>query len=350
VFLVYVLANGCVAFYVAALLVLAVADAFAALVGVRYGSIRYDVEGETKSLEGSLAVLVIAFLAIHLPLLLLTDLPRPICVLGALLVAALVTGFEAVSLGGIDNLFVPIGVCVILPKITSKPLSSVVYQNLSLLGIALFVCLIAARAGSFNFAGVLMVVLFAYGAWSLGSQLWALPIFLGLVAYASALHFLPIDGHTAPRLRVRVLFRAFLFPAGLIIVGNMHDAGRILYGPFLASLTTVLAFGLWNHLLRRRPRSPAWRLRGALVCALFSWVVVCGPAWLACRPTPAMAVLPSLLLAVPIAIVNDLLMGPDPRFDADHCWDAGRLILIALAAAAALALQATPFVPAWALP
>ena len=106
--LVFVLTRGRPWLYLSAVLVLAVADAFAALIGSRYGVVRYEVENETKSLEGSLVFLVIAFLAIHLPVLLMTDLPRPVCVLAALLVAALVTGFEAVSLEGADNLFVPL--------------------------------------------------------------------------------------------------------------------------------------------------------------------------------------------------------------------------------------------------
>ena len=86
--------------YLAALLVLAIGDASAALVGSRYGRIRYEVEQSEKSLEGSAVFLLVAFLAIHLPMLLMTDLPRPICVLAALLVAILVTGFEAISLEG----------------------------------------------------------------------------------------------------------------------------------------------------------------------------------------------------------------------------------------------------------
>jgi hypothetical protein len=110
-------------------LVLAVGNAFAALIGSRYGVIRYEVEDETKSLEGSLVFLVIAFLAIHLPTLQMTDLSRPVCVLAALLVAALVTGFEAIALEGADNLFIPLAVVIILGKITTKPLSEVVYHD-----------------------------------------------------------------------------------------------------------------------------------------------------------------------------------------------------------------------------
>ena len=82
--------------YVASMLVLAVADAGAALIGMRYGRIRYGVEQETKSLEGSLAFMAIAFAAILIPMTVMTDLPLAVCLGSALLVALLVTGFEAV--------------------------------------------------------------------------------------------------------------------------------------------------------------------------------------------------------------------------------------------------------------
>src|SRR5262245_11059504 len=103
--------------YVASLLTLAVSDALAALIGTRYGRVRYGVDGESKSLEGSLAFLVATCLVVELPLVLWNDpsLPGPpSCALAALLTSALVTGFEAVSLGGRDNLWVPLGTYFVL--------------------------------------------------------------------------------------------------------------------------------------------------------------------------------------------------------------------------------------------
>ncbi len=351
VFLVFFLSRGRSGLYVSALLVLAVADALAALVGSRYGLVRYQVDRESKSLEGSLAFLVAAFLAIHLPMLLLTDLPRPICVLSALLVATLVTGFEAVSLRGTDNLFVPIGVCVILPKITAKPLAEVVYQNLSLFGIALIVAVIAANVRSFDFAGVLMVVLFTYGAWSLGSELWALPIFAGFIAYVAATVGWPLLDEGQARARVRVLFRAFVLPFLLVVIGNTLDAARTMYGPFLAASTVVLTFGLWNHLLRRRSRAPGWRRSRSLACGLLAWGTVGVPAWLACSGSSPLCLAVLALLVLPIALANDLRLGETPRLDdEEHRWDAGRMLMTAAAAIAVLVLQAASLAPSWVLP
>ncbi len=50
------------------ILVLTLADATGALVGLRYGQTRF--EGASKSVEGSFAFLIVAFFCIHIPLLL----------------------------------------------------------------------------------------------------------------------------------------------------------------------------------------------------------------------------------------------------------------------------------------
>jgi phytol kinase len=118
VFVVFLFAHNTYWLYLSALLTLAIADAFAALVGSHYGRIKFEVENSMKSLEGSLTFLIIAFLSMHLPMLLLSDLPRATSVLAALLVAILLTGFEFIALKGSDNLFVPIGSVWILSKIT----------------------------------------------------------------------------------------------------------------------------------------------------------------------------------------------------------------------------------------
>ena len=52
------------------------ADAVAALVGITYGKLRYVTGDGFKSAEGSVAFLSIAFLSVHVPLLLFTDVGR----------------------------------------------------------------------------------------------------------------------------------------------------------------------------------------------------------------------------------------------------------------------------------
>jgi phytol kinase len=331
--------------YLSAVLVLAVADAFAALIGGRYGVIRYPVEDEQKSLEGSLVFLLIAFLAIHLPALLMTDLPRAVCVLAALLVAALVTGFEAISLRGADNLFVPLAVVVIVGKITTKPLSEVVFQNLSLLAICLAVAVVVWRARPLNVGGAIAFILFAYGTWSLGSWQWALPVFVGFAGYVAARAAWAPPGH-AFGLRVRAVVRAVLPPFTILILANSLHRGTELYGPFLAAVGTVLAFtldiGVFRlERLRGASRAAAAAGLGAVAAALTAlppwWTQGIGPA-------PPLAVAGAVTAAALIGAVADR-HGAGERSARE--WGAAHFLLAVSAAAVVWLLQAAALTLPW---
>lgn len=249
IFLVFLITDGQPWLYVSSVLVLAVADAFAALIGCRYGSVTYNVEESDKSVQGSLAFLVIAFIAMLVPMRLLTELPTPVCILSALLVAVLVTGFEAVSLRGTDNLFIPIGVAVILSKITSKPIEEIIYQNISLVAICGVLSLIIRRSRSFNVGGAITFALFVYGAWSLGSELWALPVMAGFLVYSAMWFVFPLPAGSSSGVKVRIVFRALVIPLLLLVVGNMFGNEGFMYGPFLAACAAVLSFGICNHVI-----------------------------------------------------------------------------------------------------
>jgi dolichol kinase len=344
VFLAFLMTQGKPWLYLAAVLVLAVGDAFAALIGSRYGVIRYEVEDGQKSLEGSLVFLVIAFLAIHLPALLLTDLPRPVCVLAALLVAALVTGFEAISLEGADNLFVPLAVVVILGKITTKPLSEVVYQNVSLLAICLGVGLAVWRFRSFNVGGAITFILFAYGTWSLGSWVWALPVFLGFAGYLAAwLRFAP-PGHGAG-IKVRTLARALLPPFTMLLLANSLEDGGRFFSPYLAASAAVLAFSLDTGVFRLERRESG--ILGAFGLALLgAALAVLGPA-LARWPPPWPALLAILATTAVVTLANAAIELRDPEARRSRDWTAWRFLLSFAAAGAVLGLQALGTIPSW---
>jgi phytol kinase len=98
--------------FVIPVLILTLADAVCALVGRRYGSTRYI--GSDKSLEGSLAFLVIAFFCVHVPLLLWSEVGGAQSLLIAATLAPPVMLLEAVGRRGLDNLLIPIGSYVLL--------------------------------------------------------------------------------------------------------------------------------------------------------------------------------------------------------------------------------------------
>lgn len=92
------------------LMALAWGDAFAAIIGRRFGRLRYRVFGEERSLEGSFAMYCFSFLAAltvltletpHLPLMDRTQV--------AVAVAVGCTLLEAIALRGTDNLLIPLG-------------------------------------------------------------------------------------------------------------------------------------------------------------------------------------------------------------------------------------------------
>lgn len=345
VLLVFVITQGRPWLYLSAVLVLAVADAFAALIGSRYGVVRYEVENETKSLEGSLVFLVIAFLAIHLPTLLLTDLQRPVCVLAALLVAALVTGFEAVSLEGADNLFVPLAVVVILGKITTKPLSEVVFQNISLLVICLVVALMVWRIRSLNVGGTITYVLFVYGTWSLGNWLWALPAFLGFAGYLGAWYQFAPPGHAAG-VRVRTVTRALLPPFAMLALANGLGRSPDFYGPYLAASAAVFAFALDTGVFRLERVQGASRIIAAPALGILGTAFTALAPWLFQRTVPLTGLLAIAGVVVVVSLINAAIELQDPT-DRPRDWTAWRFLLSLAAGLAVLGLQALGIAPEW---
>jgi phytol kinase len=240
VFLLFLLAADDYWRYLASLLTLGVADAFAALVGSEYGKLRYSVEEDTKSVEGSLVFLVVAYLAILLPMLLLTDLDRPTMVLGALLAAMVVTGFEAISLRGADNLFVPLAACVILGKITTKPFGEIVFQNVSFITLFLLIGFGARRFPGLNVGATIALLLFTYGLWSLGSPLWAIPVFIAMVTLALAR-----SGKFSGRyVGVRAVTRACLPLVAILVLSNTNNAHNFWYAPYLAAAATLVGIAI----------------------------------------------------------------------------------------------------------
>jgi phytol kinase len=94
---------------VAAVMPMTWGDAFAAVVGRRWGHRKYTILGSSRSLEGSAVFLLTAWISTALPLALLSASPFSglTAVLVALGMAAAATLVEAVSPWGTDNLTVP---------------------------------------------------------------------------------------------------------------------------------------------------------------------------------------------------------------------------------------------------
>ena len=85
-------------------------DGFAALIGQKFGRIKYKVLGGTKSLEGSLTMFVVTTVMSVFVWMVFTTIGYPMPnfnLLAILGISAIATICEALSYGGIDNLTVP---------------------------------------------------------------------------------------------------------------------------------------------------------------------------------------------------------------------------------------------------
>lgn len=98
------------ALLVASLMPLTWGDAFAAIVGKRWGRHKYTVASMTRSLEGSLAMFAFSFISVFIVLLLMASFQAPAVLWAftfALITAAITTLAESISVGGLDNLIIP---------------------------------------------------------------------------------------------------------------------------------------------------------------------------------------------------------------------------------------------------
>lgn len=233
-------------FYLISVMVLSVSDALAAIIGVSYGFKVYSVEEERKSLEGSVIFLLSTFLIVHLGLLLLTSVGRMECVLSALLIAVLVTCFEAISLGGADNIIIPFGTLFIIMKITTKPIPEIIGQLCSVGIIFMTTYLFGNLSGRLGTSGIIGVGLMGYAAWSLIGAEWYIPVFVCTVLISLVDLFLEMPGNQDELLRVRPIFYMFAVSACWIIGANLSLINSFIdtsmfFVPYVVSFAAILS-------------------------------------------------------------------------------------------------------------
>lgn len=106
--LAFILSNGDPLRYCLPVALLALADPAAALVGLQFGRRGYATADGEKTIEGSLAFFVVAFVSAQSILLLMTGMGHIAILLIAALLSCLLMIVEALSWAGLDNLFIPV--------------------------------------------------------------------------------------------------------------------------------------------------------------------------------------------------------------------------------------------------
>jgi hypothetical protein len=158
---------------------------------------------------------------VHLGLLLYTPTGRLESVLIALLIAILVTAFEAISLGGADNLFIPLSVFFLLAKNIAKTPEELGWQFLIQAGILALTYWIAYRSKKLGGTGILVLALFAYAIVTLANPYWCFPLLVGTILIANTNLFLEKVNNPNELKRIRPVFYAVVVPFCWVLLNNL---------------------------------------------------------------------------------------------------------------------------------
>jgi phytol kinase len=317
-FLVFDVRHGEYLDYAIPILVLACADAMGAVVGKRWGRHRYEVvPGHFRSIEGSAAFFVVALICIVVPLAGGLGVAPLHALAVGVLVAALATAYESVSVHGLDNLLVPFGTLLFLDR----------YLGLSWLHLGLQAGLIVAICGATaairwrrpaTGGGVAAFVLSVYTVLVLGGWAWLPPLAGLVVTFIAYERLTPIPGKFAKaRYEMGTALIGLTVPVVLVLLHASFDDPALrhaIYVGYLASIAcqgAVLCFLLPQHRSFRFARlrrmvtvKDPWQhapTPGKIAFAAIGAALALGVPFIMMRPEAAAAAPALQMLAVVIA-------------------------------------------------
>jgi phytol kinase len=260
------LSHGNSVYYVISILILTLADAVAAIIGVTYGKNPYESTDGRKSWEGSCAFFLAAFFSAHVPLLLFTALGRLEVLLISIILGLILMVVEAISWHGLDNLFLPLLTLGLLQRFEALP-PGILGIRLAVLIALLIFCWSWRNRSSLRDAALLGSALFGYAAWTLGGPLWLLPAVTFFL-----LHTLvwPIKTQTDPRHDFWALV-AVVAPGGLwlfVHLAKPHPIAALAFASVFACHLTFVGVSWTDPALslpRRAPRCLLWCLLAAVL-------------------------------------------------------------------------------------
>lgn len=145
VFLIFYLSNGDKILYSIPILILTFADSAAALIGKNYGKKDLaKLNEDSKSIEGSFAFFIVAFILCLVPLLLFTEVGREETLIISAIVGFNVALIEMISHTGNDNILIPLTTFALLITHINLELGAL-RINLLILGIIFILVIIANR-------------------------------------------------------------------------------------------------------------------------------------------------------------------------------------------------------------
>lgn len=158
--------------------ILAVSDAAAAVLGTLVPTRSYHLTADRKTVGGSLAFLVSAYILVlvtpsplqHLDILTLVPL--------VLMIAVLLSGLEALGSKGSDNLYVPIGAAILLHGAIQGPVLEHLIPALIGMAIAVPFVVLSVRRNWLTLGGAVAASLLGIGVVLFQGPWWLLPLLL----------------------------------------------------------------------------------------------------------------------------------------------------------------------------
>jgi len=260
--LVFHLSDGNPVLFCLPIVIMAVADTGAALMGKESGATRYRVIDGERSLEGSAAFFGLSFAIVLLGLALAEASHWPDALLVAMVVAIMTTAVEAISLRGSDNVLIPYVGWLVLERSLRLGLNELSAWMVGMLT-ALVLLVATYHRARLTIAGAVASFVLISFAYALAGPMWLLPL-IGLYG----LH-LVVSNPSRP------LDYDLILPATaaslLVLLLYAHTQFASLYLPYL--ITVAIGAGLAVY----RPRSldsmsaaPALALLGGGIC----WIAI----------------------------------------------------------------------------
>jgi phytol kinase len=256
--------QGAPVLYMLPILILTLSDAAAALVGSAYGRRRYLIADGVKSIEGTVACFIVTWLVAMIALMLMTDIAELNVIVLSFLIAAFATLIEADSWRGLDNLFVPIGVHLLLAThLTSDPMTLAVLAGVFIAATGAILAAAPYLGLTPHAARVVIALIFLICTYS--TVVTAILPLLAVAAHLLARAFRPSDSEFSD---LDFLSSAALISLAWLFVGELSGRTTVaFYG---------LTFGLVAAALLAQALRGHWRPivlpAGAAIIALVHWV------------------------------------------------------------------------------
>ena len=267
--LLFQLAHGDKMLYAVPLLVLTIADTVAALTGAEYGKHGYATTEASKSVEGSIAFFCAAFFSVNVVLVVFSNVGRVETLLISLDIGVIVMLLEAIAWRGLDNIFIPLGVFILLRLYLAMPVNRL--WNRFRVAVVLVIFVTAyARKTTLQGSALLAAALVLYISWALGGWQWLIPPAILLLSYT---FFFPGKITAADRTH-NVYAVLSIASAGLVwlfLYRIWQEPG--FFFPYTVAFAIHLAVIAWNLLY---PRYSSVRVV-MIACVLLSWVLMFAP-------------------------------------------------------------------------